>query len=346
MSKEPVPFGWKPVTLADTEPRITSWHQTPTGEVRHNLSVQEIVKTVTSGEGRIWVDVDSQFGTAWLALAETIGFHPLTIEDTLSPNSRVKIEEYEGYLFVVIRDAHFNSGTPDPYDFDTRNIYLFIGKSYLVTVHERPSHATAVLDERLAHGPELFDRGVDYLAYAVLDTLVDSYFPMLDEIDTFADELETDIFAQQKGTEALESIFALKRTLLALRRHHAPMREILSTMANRPTQYLQPATQVYFRDVYDHVVRQVESIETYRDLLTGALEIHFSVISNRTNEIVKALTILGTFLLPATWIASVYGMNFEWMPFLHNHYGFWIVVGAMFGVSAFLFWYLKSKRWL
>ena len=135
-------------------------------------------------------------------------------------------------------------------------------------------------------------------------------------------------------------------TLLALRRQQAPLREILATMANRPTPYLAPTTQVYFRDVYDHVVRQVESIETYRDLLSGALEIYFSVISNRMNEIMKALTIVGTLLLPATWIASIYGMNFDRMPFLHHPFGFWIAMILMVGISVVLMVYLKMKHWV
>ena len=189
------------------------------------------------------------------------------------------------------------------------------------------------------------DRGVDYLAYAVLDSLIDLYFPMLDEIDDFVDQLEVGIF-QTQTNETLGQIFELKRTLLALRRHHAPMREILATMANRPSPYLSPGVQVYMRDVYDHVVRQVESIETYRDLLTGALEVYFSVISSRMNEIMKALTIVGTFLLPATWIASIYGMNFQWMPFLHHPLGFWIALLIMLLISFVLMAYLKMKRWL
>lgn len=346
MSTQPVPFGWKPAELADGEARITTYYQTPDGNVRTNLTPTEIVAAVKSGTGRIWVDVDSHLGNEWLALAETIGFHPLSIEDTLSSESRIKLEEYEGYLFVVARDANFNADTPDPYDFETSNIYLFIGVNFLISVHEARSRATVTLAERLHAGPEIMDRGVDYLTYAILDTLVDLYFPMLDEIDDFVDQLETEIFEKHTANETLGKIFELKRTLAALRRHHAPMREILATMANRPTRYLQAATQIYFRDVYDHVVRQVESIETFRDLLTGALEIYFSVVSNRTNEIMKALTVVGTFLLPATWIASIYGMNFERMPFLHHPLGFWFAMAIMLGISFVLLGYLRLKHWM
>lgn len=346
MATHHVPFGWDTADLPEGEAMITSYFQTPDGQVRTKLTATEIVHAVKDGVGRIWVDVDSHLSTEWLALAQTLGFHPLSIEDTLSAESRIKLEEYEGYLFIVARDANFNAQTPDPYDFETCNIYLFLGHNYLFSVHSARSRATVTLAERLHAGPEIMDRGVDYLTYAILDTLVDLYFPMLDEIDDFVDALETEIFDPQTSNETLGRIFELKRTLLALRKHHSPMREILATMANRPSQYLQPTTQIYFRDVYDHVVRQVESIETYRDLLTGALEIYFSVVSNRTNEIMKALTVVGTFLLPATWVASIYGMNFEWMPFLHHPLGFWVAMALMLGISAALLGYLRVKHWM
>lgn len=346
MIKQPVPFGWKPAELADDHARITSFYQRAPGEVRSDLTMPQIVQAVQADEGRIWVDVNSHYSNAWLALAETLDLHPLTIEDTLSPESRIKIEEYDDYLFVVARDANFNKETSDPYDFETCNLYLYIGKHYLITVHQRPSRATDVLADRLRVSSELLDRGVDYLAYAVLDSIIDLYFPMLDQIDEFVDQLETGIFERQASNEVLEQIFALKRTLLALRRHQSPMREILATMANRPSPYLSHNTQIYLRDVYDHVVRQVESIETYRDLLSGALEIYFSVVSNRMNEIMKALTVVGTFLLPATWIASIYGMNFESMPFLHHPLGFWVAIALMFGISLLLMGYMKIKHWM
>lgn len=346
MPKQPAPYGSTPPKLSDLEAHVTSFYMTASGELWEDLTPAAIVKAIRSGTGKLWVDIDCHQTQAWLELAEAIGFHPLTVEDTLSPESRLKLEEYESYLFVVTRDIDFAAHTPDPYDFHTSNIYLYIGRNYLFTVHSKPSRATATLADRIIAGPELLDRGVDYLAYAILDTLVDLYFPMLDEIDGFVDELETEIFQQSNGNTTLEHVFELKRTLLALRRHQAPLREILATMANRPSPYLHPSTQVYFRDVYDHVVRQMESIETYRDLVSGALDIHFSVVSNRLNEVMKALALVGTFLLPATWVASIYGMNFEWMPFLHSPYGFWIAMVMMFVVSFIVLGYLKMKRWV
>ncbi|HUP88740.1 MAG TPA: magnesium/cobalt transporter CorA [Longimicrobiales bacterium] len=346
MATKLAPFDWKPAELADTPTRIRAIYQTRDGDVRADVPFDEIVKLFQSNEGKLWLDIEEQSAGPWTDLAKELGLHPLTIEDTLSPESRIKIEEYDSYLFAVVRDANFNAKTPDPYDFETCNLYMFIGHTFLITVHSEHSQPIVTLNERLAVGPEIMNRGIDYLTYAVLDTLVDSYFPMLDEIDDFIDELETQIFENNDSKETLSKVFALKRTLLALRKHQAPLREILATMANRPTQYLAPSTQIYFRDVYDHVVRQVESIETYRDLLTGALEIHFSVMSTRMNEAMKALTVVGTFLLPATWIASIYGMNFEWMPWLHHPLGFWVALVFMFALSFVLWGWLKIKHWV
>jgi magnesium transporter len=322
---------------------LQTFFQAP-DRIRTGLSKEDIVDIILAEEGRIWVDVLLDNEKEWLELGQQLGLHPLTLEDTLNHESRIKVEEFENFLFVVVRDAEFALDTPEPYDFESWNLYLYVSQQFLITVHSRPSEAIDTVIKRLHTAPELIDRGTDYLAYQVVDSLVDSYFPLLDKIDVFVDELETDVFEKSNAQETLACIFDLKRTLLALRRHQAPMREAMTTLANRPSPFLSSHTQIYMRDIYDHVVRQVESIETYRDLLTGALEIHFSVVSNRMNEVMKALSVVATVILPATWVASIYGMNFEWMPWLHSPHGFWIAMALMAGVSAALVAWLHSKR--
>ncbi len=322
---------------------LQTFFQAP-DRLRTDLSHADIVDIIGAEESRLWVDVMLSDSAEWIELGQELGLHPLTLEDTLNSESRIKVEEYDNFLFVVVRDAEFALETPEPYDFETWNLYLFINPTFLITVHSRPSQAVETVIKRLSASPEMIDRGTDYLAYQVLDSLVDSYFPLLDKIDEFVDELESGVFERSEAKETLAHIFDLKRTLLALRRHQAPMREAMTTLANRPSAYLNASTQVYMRDVYDHVVRQVESIETYRDLLSGALEIHFSVVSNRMNEVMKALSIIATVILPATWIASIYGMNFDWMPWLHNPNGFWIVMAIMTAVSGVLVYFLHSRR--
>lgn len=315
------------------------------GQLHRSLTGEEIRATVRTGRGHLWVDIDSHSNAQFRLLTELFAFHPLAIEDTRSPDCRVKIEEFEGYLFIVVRGVRFATGTPEPYDIDTLNLYLFLGPNYLVTVHAGRSGTVQAVLERLAVTPEVLGRGVDYTAHLVLDTLVDFYFPMLDQIDEFVDELEDEIF-RNGGIPIMEKIFDLKRSLLSLRRHLAPMREVTASLANRPSPYIRQEVQVYFRDVYDHVVRQVESVEMYREFVTSALETNLSIISNRMNEVIKTLSVIATVVLPPTLIASIYGMNFEWMPGLLNPYGFWIALVAMILISGGFLAYLWRKHWL
>jgi magnesium transporter len=318
------------------------------GQLRTSASVADVVGTVRDSRAPCWVHVDSTRCTDWPRIAEQMGFHPLAVEDTLSPECRVKIEEYEHELFIVVRDACFAKETPEPYDFASTNLYLFLGSKDLVTVHAGHSRPVETLRERLAASPELLERGIDYLAYSLIDTLIDLYFPLLDEIDHFVDDIESDVFEHGGSQRAVARVFELKRTLLALRRHHAPMREVTAALANRPTVYITPATQIYFRDVYDHVVRQIESVETYRDLLSGVMDMYFSVVSNKMNEVIKALSVIATIVLPPTLIAGIYGMNFSKSPFpgWDNPDGFWISIVLMVVVTGGLLAVLKLKRWL
>lgn len=318
---------------------------TPGGRLEHLATREALERQLGSGRGQLWLDIDSRSEEEWSLLSDVFRFHPLAIEDTRSPESRIKVEEYEGYLFVVARAVRFATWTPEPYDITSFNAYLFLGRDYLVTVHGEALRAVETVAARVEAAPELMARGVDHVAYMLLDTLVDFYFPLLDEIDTFVDELEERIF-HQHGTDTMARIFDLKRSLLALRRHLAPMREVTATLANRPSAYLRPETQIYFRDVHDHVVRQVESVETFRDILSAAMDGYLSSVSNRMNEVIKALSVIATIVLPPTLVASVYGMNFAWMPGLNHPWGFWLALLVMALISGGFILYMWWKRWL
>lgn len=302
-------------------------------------------QALVAGQGALWVHIESRSESQWRLLSDLFHFHPLAIEDTRSPETRSKLEDYEGFLFVVVREAHWDRNTPEPYDFRAPNLYLFIGGHFVVSVADQPCSAVQTVRERLSVAPDLLARGADHLAYVLIDTVVDHYFPLLDEIDDLVEALEEGILAE-RGGRIMGDVFDLKRTVLALRRHLAPMREVAGTLANRPSPQLRPETQVYFRDVHDHVLRQVEAVENYRDMLTSALEIHFSVVSNRMNEVIKALSVIATVVLPPTLVASIYGMNFDFMPGLHSAQGFWIAVGLMVLISGGFVGYLSWKGWL
>lgn len=315
------------------------------GGFHQTLEPEVLAAVVAGGTGVLWVDINSKDDEQYRLLNDIFHFHPLAIEDVRSPNCRVKLEEYEGSLFVVVRGVRFATETPEPYDLDTQNLYLFIGPTFLVTAHAGPSAPVAEVQARLATAPDQLGRGVDRLAYQVIDALVDHYFPLLDQLDEFVDDLEDSIF---RGGETimLEQIFELKRSLLVLRRHLAPMREVTALMANRPSTYLRPETQIYLRDVYDHVVRQLESVETYREMVSGALETNLMVVSNRMNEVIKALSVIATVVLPPTLLASIYGMNFEYLPGTGTRLGFWIAIAVMAAISVGFLYYVWRKRWL
>ena len=314
------------------------------GDALHRgLSDQEIAAAVAEGRP-LWVDIDSRQDDQWRLLADLFHFHPLAIEDTRSSQGRVKFEEYGHFVFVVLRETELEGETPDPYDLRFRNLNVFIGKSFVVSVHAGPSAAVRTVVDRLQAGADPLGPGGDHLAYHLLDTVVDGYFPLLDEIDGFVDELEARVLDGDRVV--LDRVFRMRRMLAQLRRHLAPAREVMGALANRPSPYVRSDTQVYFRDVYDHVVRLLESVETYRDLLSGAMETHLSVVSNRMNEVIKAISVIGTVVLPPTLIASIYGMNFKNIPMAEHPLGFWFSLLLMTVVSVGFVVYLKWKRWL
>src|SRR4051812_43671075 len=275
----------------------------------------------------LWLDLDVTCRPHVAILEHVCKFHPLTIEDTLNPESRVKLEEYPGYLFMIIRGVRFYETTEDPYDLETFNLCFYLGKSFLVTVHGGPSTAVDAVAERVLRNPELLGRGIDRIAHSVMDAAIDAYFPLLDQIDEFVDSLEQRVFGNFEQ-DALRDIFAVKRTVLTLRRHLAPQREVFNTLANRPLVLLSTESQVYFRDVYDHVIRINESLETYRDLLSSTLDSYLTQVSNRLGIATKGLAVVATVTLPFVIVSGMWGMNFQRIPFSDHPHGFWILLGV------------------
>ncbi|MFL5582714.1 MAG: magnesium/cobalt transporter CorA, partial [Gemmatimonadaceae bacterium] len=305
---------------------------------------REIADVVASGEGALWVEVDTTSRPQLAMLEKVFHFHPLAIEDTLSPNSRVKIEEYPGYLFVVIRVVAFCEETPDdPYDLETSTLSFFLGKSFLVTVHGEQSPAVAAMEERLARSPDFLGRGVERLMHAIADASVDAFFPILDQIDEFLDDLEERVFVGFDHS-ALREIFTVKRLVLALRRYLAPQREVFNVLTNRPTPLLAPETQVYFRDVYDHVLRINDSLDTYRELLSSVLDSYLSQVSNRLGATSKTLALVGTMSLPFVVVSGMWGMNFSEIPLAQHANGFWIMLVVQIALGAFFVGILKLLK--
>jgi magnesium transporter len=311
--------------------------------MRQNLSRQEIERSLASGKGTLWVDIDTRWPEQVEYLATVFHFHPLAIEEAVNPKSRVKLEEYDKYMLLIVRTVAFCETTEDPYDLDTVNITFFLGTNYLVTVHGADTNPVSTTAELLRRKPELVAHGPARLMHAIVDQAVDAYFPVIDQLDEFMDGLEERIFASFDQS-SLRDVFAVKRLVLNLRRHLAPERDALNTLTNRPSTLLTPDTQIYFRDIYDHVLRIYDSLENYRDLLSSTLDSYLTQVSNRLGMATKALSIVATVTLPFVVVSGMWGMNFENIP-LHSHpHGFMILVLAQLSLGLLILVGLKWRK--
>ncbi len=315
------------------------------GTVSRDLGVKEIANAVREAQGTLWVDIDSTSRQQLALLEKVFNFHPLAIEDVLNPLSRPKVEPYDGYLFVTLRVVRLQEATTDPYDLETDNLYFFLGPSYLVTAHAGPSPNVDQVASVALRTPDLVSRGAARLAHHIMDTAIDAFFPILDRIDDFVDSLEERVFARF-DEESLRDIFAVKRMVLSLRRYLSPQREIFNVLSNRPSPLLPPEVQLYFRDIYDHMLRINDALDTYRDLMSSTMESYLSQVSNRLNVVTKGLSVVATLSVPFVVVSGMWGMNFTRIPLSAHPYGFEIMLVGQLALGGVLVWLFRSRKWL
>lgn len=309
------------------------------------LNAADLRRALESGTGVLWVDIDLRKPEEVALLSDVFHFHPLAIEDSLNPDSRVKIEEYNGYLILVVRTIAFRDETDDPYDIETVNLTCFLGSNYLVTVHGEHTAPIRVTADILDRKPELASAGAARLMHTVVDQAVNAYFPILDQLDLFMDGLEEKVFASfDQG--ALREIFSVKRLVLSLRRHLAPQRDVFSILTNRPSTLLTIDTQIYYRDIFDHVLRINDALETYRELLSNVLDSYLTQVSNRLGTVTKGLSTVATVSLPFVVVSGMWGMNFDRIPLAGAPYGFWIMLFVQLGLGGLLLAILKWRKLL
>ncbi len=328
---------------ASARPR--SVHRDAAGIVRHDVDPQEYAAILASGTGLLWVDMDVASTAQQAFLAHPFNFHPLSIEDTHSADGRVKIEEFPGYLLIVVRGVRFVEETAEAYDIETYNLWCFLGKNFVVTVRGAHNVGVEQAAERVRRSADLLQRGPGRLLHQILDATVDAYFPIVDQLDDFVDGLEERVFVQFDQS-ALRDIFSVKRLVLQLRRHLSPMREVFNILQNRPSAFIAPEVQVYFRDVYDHVIRLNESLDTYRDLLSSTLDSYLTQVSNRMGMATKGLTIVATLSVPFVVVSGMWGMNFDEIPLSGWPHGFWVLLGAQLALGVGLIAVLRRRGWL
>lgn len=289
----------------------------------------------------LWVDLYNPDEHELAILEKDFGFHPLAVEDSVNRMQRSKIDDYGDYLFIVV---HAVGKTNLLTGLDAAELALFFSHNYIITIHWEPVQALDIVLDRIRKNNALLDRGTDYLLYLILDTVVDEYFPLLDIIDDTFSETENKLL-ENPGPESLNTLFLLKRRLVGLRKILSPLREMFNILLRFEGTFFKADNRLFYLDVYDHLMRIFDFVETYRDLIGGGLEMYLSVVSNRTNEVMKILTVIATIVMPLTLISSIYGMNFRYMPELGWRYGYFAVLGLMGVLTAGMVIYFRKKKW-
>ncbi len=297
-----------------------------------------------------WINID---GLHDVELIEKLGkhfnLHPLLLEDILNTDQRPKVEDFDDYLFFVLKMLSYDIKDNE---MKTEQVSFILGPNYVISFQESVGDVFDPVRERIRNGKgRIRKAGSDYLAYALLDAVVDSYFVILEEVGEKIEDMEEELVSNPT-TETLHEIHKLKREMIILRRSVWPLRELVSGMERAGSSLIHKDTEIYLRDVYDHTIQVIDTIETYRDMISGMLDIYLSSVSNRMNEVMKVLTIIATIFIPLTFIAGIYGMNFNPqssplnMPELNWYYGYPAIWTVMFLIGLLLFLYFRRKKWL
>ena len=294
-------------------------------------------------DDKLWVDIQEPAQEVIEPLLEDrFKFHELAAEDTLSPNTLPKYDSFAKYDFFIFRtvDVRISEHASETY-----KLAAFLGANFLFTVHRRPMASIESIASRLPGDRRILERGPDFLLYTIVDDMVDAHFPLLEQVEEAVDDLQDRIFEDATDND-LDELLHLKRDINVLRRHILPQRELLNQISRGDAKFIQQQHLIYFRDVYDHMFRISETIDVDRDQMTGTMDAYLSVVANRTNEIMKVLTIFSALMLPLTLIAGIYGMNFEHMPELHWIHGYPFALGLMLVVAIGMLGLFWLRGWI
>ncbi|MFH1004949.1 MAG: magnesium/cobalt transporter CorA [Bacteroidota bacterium] len=289
-----------------------------------------------------WINVDGIHNTS---IVERIGkmfnIHSLTMEDIVNPNQRSKFEDYDDYLFAVMKMMHYDI------KIHSEQLSIILMNNVVVSFQEmKKGDAFDIIRNRLRQGKgRVRKMGADYLFYCLIDTIVDYYFTVLEKIDDTIEILEEDLITEP-SKETMTHIHHMKREVIYLRKSVWSIRELINNFERSENKLIKKTTRFFLRDLYDHTIRVIDTVETFRDLLTSMMDVYLSSVSNRMNEVMKVLTIISTIFIPVTFVAGVYGMNFRFMPELELHYGYWITWAVMLTMMLSLLFYFKKKKWL
>lgn len=325
------------------EVRLTHF-QPDTGLEERTVATPAELREYRDRPGVTWIDVTGVHDLDLVAdIGEVFGLHPLLLEDVVHTRQRPKTEEYDDHLYLVLKMLRWDEGGERV---DVEQVSVILGERYVITFQENPVDTFDKVRARLREPTKRIRKsGADYLAYALVDSIVDHYFAVLEVVGDRIEDIEDELI-EDPDEKALTDIFRLKRTLVYLRRAVWPLRDAVGSLLRGEIRFVRKATLPFLRDVNDHTLRAVELIETYRDMVSGMVDIYMSSVSNRMNEVMRVLTVIATIFIPLTFIAGVYGMNFDRMPELHWDWGYYAIWGVMAAVAVALLLYFRRRGWL
>ncbi len=306
-----------------------------------NVDIEDISEVIRFPGQFIWVGLQDPAPEIMAQIQGEFGLHELAVEDALRAHQRPKAEEYGESLFVVLRTAWLEN---DKIEFG--ETHIFIGPQYVVTIRHGRSHSYAEVRTRCEASPHLLRKGPGFVLYAIMDSIIDHYFPTVDQLEEQLEGLEEEIFGDRFTSETTGRIYELKRDLVALKRAVSPLVDVCNRLMRFDSKLIPEDTRLYFRDVYDHVVRINETLDTLRELLTSALEANLSLIAVRQNDVMKQLAAWAAILGVPTAIAGIYGMNFDSIPELHWAWGYEFAIAGMATACGVLYWRFKKAGWL
>jgi magnesium transporter len=291
-----------------------------------------------------WINIDGLHQVEILEkLGDCYGLHPLVLEDILNTDQRPKMEDYGEYVYIVLRSLDYNA---QGNEIESEQISLILGPNFVFSFQEKEGDTFHPIRERIRNGKGRTRKmGADYLAYALLDSTVDHYFIILEKLGDKIEFLEEKLVTHPTP-KTLQTIHDLKKEMIFLRKAVWPLREVVGSLERGESSLIQSSTRVYLRDLYDHTIQVIDNIETFRDMVSGILDIYLSSVSNRLNSVMKVLTIIATIFMPLTFLAGIYGMNFKYMPELEWRWGYPVIWLVMVGIGVFMLVYFRKKKWL
>ena len=291
-----------------------------------------------------WINIE---GIKRVEVIENLGsgfnLHPLVLEDIVNPHQRPKYEDYNDYLFIIIKRLTWNE---KEYDFTSEQISLILGENFVVSIVEQESSLfEPIIDRIKTHKGRVYTMGSDYLLYALIDLIIDNYFIVQENVGEIMESIEDNLISEPKP-ETLQSIYKLKRDIIDLKKNIWPLRIVINNLQREQSDLISENMQIYLRDIYDHFFRINDSLENYRDIISGMLDMYLSSVSNKMNEIMKVLTIISTLFIPLSFLAGFYGMNFIFMPELHSPIGYPVLIITMSTIAIIMVYFFKRKNWI